>query len=110
MCKSLLCTVIDIHTSVLGMNLYRVKYAVSGDEEVLPKHQLQVIDLDDDEEFFPTINTADICAGDSLTAVKKATKRHLELQDDKIDEIAKCRLSINTLNQTSWIFKLFRGK
>ena len=109
-CKSLLCTIVDIHTSVLGTKLYSVKYAVNGDQEVVPKHLLYVIDMDDDDDFLPTINTSDISCADSFQSVKKATKRHLDLENDEIDEIAKCRLSHNTSNQTRWAVKLFRGK
>ena len=113
-CRSLLCRIMDIQQSPLGIKLYVIEFVDSGHVDRVPKHLLhEVEDLDEDEFLvFDTLFVASDVQETSVFTLQETadTNRHALLTDEEITAVAQAHLSPHTESQTKWAVKLFKGK
>ena len=131
MCRGLLCYIQKIKPSpVMGIQLYEVKFAISGDVDTVQKHMLQEMDdvcedevllapevvndlMNDEMLDVPEMVASDCiqtCTSLPVDNVPAVSSRYARLTEEQIDDVAKSRLSVHTEKQTRWAVRLFKGK
>jgi hypothetical protein len=99
--KDEVCLVTDIQATPLGFSRYQLSSLDSGELHTVAKHEISKVDfLDMDDTIAFEID-------DQKPA--KIAKRHAELDDQDLDEVARQRLSAKTESQTRWAVAVFKG-
>ncbi len=109
-----MCIITDIESN-LGFNTYELLDLDSPDSAIIrhaSRHELEEIrsgDLDLDLAFEPKMKELPTA---SYPATKPApsSSRFVRVSPDCLDQLAEERLSTNTIAQTKWSLKVFRGK
>lgn len=139
-CRGLLCILVDVVKNPIGFNMYRIQFVDSGEYDVVAKHALSEIEVDDvmfsetvSEEWDTDITASDVVTGSGPAICKGLSQlqsegdednpkcnviplastsktRHCYLNEEEINEVAKSRLSLHTENQTKWSVRLFKGE
>ena len=105
------CMIQNIEKSVLGFNLYNIIDIDTGEVHLVNKHEIQVTDLpemDWDTDIILEEIESD-AENDENEEKENLPRRHAELDDEEIEEVANQRLSRSTGHQTKWAVNLFKG-
>ena len=119
--KDNMCIIKDIVPTHLGFSTYLIENVDTGAQYTVGKHCISPLDfLEMDESQFSALmsaigtesevkNQSDEVLDVHVPSTSTATKRHVDMSDAEIDELARKRLCQNTDKQTQWAVSLLKG-
>ena len=110
--NSRVCVVQAVQNTHLGYKSYNIVDCETGKECNMSKHQLtkpkitecNMQDVNWDE------NLVFVELSDPVTGLTVQPTRHVQMNEDEIDQIAQSRLSANSEKQTKWVVNMLKGK